>query len=135
MRACIILFFCLISFSTFSQKADSLLDAQYHEALVKFKEGNMGAAAIQFTQLINSGFSNKEVFVKRGITLYQQKDFEKAKNDFDEAVKGRINTAELFEYRGNAKYNLNDFQGASTDLEKAVSMGANSFETHSNLGN
>src|SRR5688572_8033630 len=117
MRIRSIFFFVLISISSFSQKTDSLLEAQYQAALSKFKDGNFSVASTQFTQLINSGFSNKEVYVKRGITLYQQKEFEKAKNDFDEAVKGRINTTELFEYRGNAKYNLNDFQGASTDLE------------------
>src|SRR5690349_17681840 len=101
MRACIFFFLFIISLSSFSQssqKTDSLLNAQYAEALGKFKDGNFKIAATQFTQLINSGFSNKEVYVKRGITFYQEKDFEKAKSDFDEAVKGRINTAELFEY-------------------------------------
>nr|HPH46808.1 tetratricopeptide repeat protein [Chryseolinea sp.] len=87
-----------------AQKADSLMQVQWESALKKLKAGDYSDASVQFSQLINSGFTNKEVFVKRGVAYYEQKDYAKAKSDFDEAVKARINTAELFEYRGNAKY-------------------------------
>ena len=92
--------------AAFSQKPDSVQQALYEQALQKLKSGDNSGATIQFTQLINTGFANKEIFVKRGIIFFQQSEFEKAKADFDEAVKGRINSAELFEYRGNAKYKL-----------------------------
>src|SRR5262245_13088484 len=120
MKSRFILLLTLISFQAFSQKNDSLLQVQYNKALSTLKDGNYSAASEQFSQLINSGFTNKEVYVKRGITFFQLKSYDKAKADFDEAVKARINTLELFEFRGNTKYNLNDYDGAATDLDKAV---------------
>src|SRR5688572_23749086 len=119
----------------FAQKTDSLLQVQWEASLKKLNAGDLNDASLGFTQLINSGFANKEVYVKRGIAYYQLKEYDKAKSDLDEALKARINTTELFEYRGNTKYNLNDFQGATADLEKAVTLGAKSFDTFANLGN
>src|SRR5687767_15234576 len=87
-----------------AQKADSLLQVQWEASLKKLNSGDLNDATLGFTQLINSGFSNKEVFVKRAMAYYQLKEYDKAKSDLDEAVKARINTAELFEYRGNARY-------------------------------
>ncbi len=131
----ITLFLTGLIFSVHAQNQDSIQLVTYQQALQKLKSNDLAAAGLQFTQLINSGFKDKEVYVKRGIVLFQQGEFDKARTDFDEAVKARINTQELYEYRGNAKYKLDDYQGASTDLDKAVTMGANSFETFSNLGN
>src|SRR6187431_2041150 len=93
---------------TLAQKADSLMQVQWTAANKKISDGSYNDASLQLTQLINSGFTNKEVYVKRGVTYYKLKDYAKAKADLDEAVKGRINTAELFEYRGNTKYYLDD---------------------------
>src|SRR4051812_15364158 len=94
-----------ISHNVYSQ-SDSVLLVQWNSSLKKFNAGDFNDAALGFTQLINSGFSNKEVYVKRGATYYQLKQFDKAKSDLDEALKARINSVELFEYRGNTKYNL-----------------------------
>src|SRR4051812_13828356 len=101
MKIKLLVVFLLSTSLSFAQKTDSLLQVQWQSALKKLKAGDNADAAVQFSQLINSNFTNKEVFVKRGVAYYQQKDYEKAKSDFDEAVKARINTAELFEYRGN----------------------------------
>src|SRR5882672_1136587 len=114
----------VVSFTAFSQKQDSAQQAQYQVALQHLKQGAHAQAATEFSDLITAGFSNKEVYVKRGIGFYFQEQYEKAKLDFDEAVKARISTAELFEYRGNAKYKLSDYQGAAGDLDKAVTMGS-----------
>lgn len=136
MRQRILIAVFLFSLSTaFAQKLDSLQQVQWDSAIKKLKSGDFSVAEGQFTQLINSGFPNKEIFVKRGVAYYNLKEYAKAKADLDEGVKARINTAELFEHRGNSKYNLDDYQGAATDLEKAVAMGANSLETFTNLGN
>jgi tetratricopeptide (TPR) repeat protein len=121
MSARLLALFVFLSSPLAAQKSDSLMQAQYQQGLEKLSQGNSNMAATIFSQLINSGFSNKEVYVKRGVAYYDQKQFENAKNDFDEAIKARINTTELYEFRGNTKYNLNDYQGAGTDLEKAVS--------------
>ena len=48
-----------------AQKTDSLLQVQWEASLGKLKSGDLNDATIGFTQLINSGFSNKEVFLKR----------------------------------------------------------------------
>ena len=88
----------LVVFSSFvvvAQQSDSLMQVQWETGLKKLKEGNPRDANVQFTQLINPNFSNKEVFVKRGITFYDQQEYQKAKADFDDAVKARINSAEL----------------------------------------
>src|SRR5688572_17618190 len=128
MRTLLVLIACLaVSFTSFSQ-SDSLLQVQWNASLKKLAADDFTDAALGFTQLINSGFANKEVYVKRGISYYRVKQYDKAKADFDDAVKARINTQELFEFRGHTKYALDDFQGAATELEKAVSMGASSFE-------
>jgi tetratricopeptide (TPR) repeat protein len=134
MRFAILILACL-PFFTIAQKQDSLQQVIYQGALDKMKQGNFQEASVQFSQLIATGFTNKEVYSKRGIAYFQLNEFEKAKADFDEAVKGRVNSAELFQYRGNAKYKLEDFQGSIGDLEKAVQMGVNHFETFANLGN
>ena len=105
-------FIFLISYS-FAQKTDSLHQVHWESALKKLNAGDYNDAAVQLTQLINSDFSNKEVYVKRGVAYYNLKDYQKAKSDFDDAVKARINTVELFEYRGNTKYNLDDYPGGS----------------------
>src|SRR5690606_19487067 len=110
----VLLFACTCSFA---QKNDSIMQAQYEAALTKLKNQDYSTASLQFTQLINSGFANKEVYAKRGVAWYNLKEYEKAKADLDEAVKGRINSVELFESRGNTKYNLQDYQGAVNDLE------------------
>src|SRR5690349_12705387 len=90
------LLFCCVSFA---QKTDSLLQVQWEASLKKLKAGDPNDASLGFTQLINSGFSNKEVYLKRAVAFYQLKQYDKAKADLDEALKARINTAELFEYR------------------------------------
>src|SRR5688500_14284094 len=93
--------FIFLTSYAFAQKTDSLLQVQWESALKKLNVGDYNDAAVQFYQLINSSFSNKEVYVKRGVAYYKLKDYEKAKSDLDDAVKARINTTELFEYRGN----------------------------------
>ncbi|MFZ6000177.1 MAG: tetratricopeptide repeat protein, partial [Bacteroidota bacterium] len=70
-----------------AQKQDSIQQVVYQQALKKMEEKDLAAASLQFTQLITSNFTNKEVFVKRGIIYFQQNDYAKAKADFDEAVK------------------------------------------------
>jgi tetratricopeptide (TPR) repeat protein len=110
--------FLFLILPAYAQKTDSLLQVQWESALKKLKAEDYNDASVQLTQLINSGFSNKEVYVKRGVASYRLKDYQKAKSDFDEAVKSRINTAELFEYRGNTKYNLDDYEGAATTWRK-----------------
>src|SRR5882757_8542842 len=87
----------LFTVTAFSQKQDSVQNAGYQTALKHLKQGSNSQATSEFTQLINSGFANKEVYLKRGVSLYLQNEFEKAKADLDEAFKARINTAELFE--------------------------------------
>ena len=77
MKIRLLLFLLLIAFQSFAQQKDSLLQVQYQEALAKFKDGNYSVAVTQFTQLINSGFSNKEVYVKRGVSYFQLKEYEK----------------------------------------------------------
>src|SRR5690606_26094123 len=84
-----------------AQQQDSLNQVVYQKALQQLQQSNYQDAALQFTQLINSKFDEKEVYVKRGMAYYHLDDFQKAKADFDEAIRARINTAELFEYRGN----------------------------------
>ena len=98
MKAISVALLLLISaFSIKAQNQDSLMQVQYASALKKLEANNLNDAVIQFTQLINSNFSNKEVYVKRGVAYAKQQQYEKAKADLDEAVKARINTAELFE--------------------------------------
>jgi hypothetical protein len=59
-----------ISFSSLlAQKMDSLLQVQWESGLKKMKNADYNDAAIQFSQLINSGFSNKEVYNTR---IHQQ---------------------------------------------------------------
>src|SRR3982751_4214155 len=94
----ITLFLTGLIFSVHAQNQDSIQLVTYQQALQKLKTNDLSTAGLQFTQLINSGFKNKEVYVKRGLVFYQQGEFEKARIDFDEAVKARINTVELFEY-------------------------------------
>src|SRR5688572_14868330 len=107
MRAfCLTVLFLTVTIFSFAQNKDSLMQVQWESALKKLKAGDNNDAAVQFSQLINSNFSNKEVYVKRGVAYYNQKEYNKAKDDFDEAIKARINTGELFEYRGNTRYNL-----------------------------
>ena len=89
------------------------MQVQWTSGVKKLNDGSYNDAVVQFSQLINSNFANKEVFVKRGVAYYQLKDYTKAKADLDDALKARINTAELFEYRGNTKYHLDDYQGCS----------------------
>src|SRR5688500_450483 len=135
MKAILSAALIFLSVLTFAQNTDSLMQVQWASGVKKLNDGSYNDAVVQFSQLINSGFSNKEVYVKRAVAYYQLKDYAKAKSDLDDAVKARINTAELFEYRGNTKYHLDDYQGAATDLDKAVSMGAKQYETFANLGN
>ncbi|MGC3947922.1 MAG: tetratricopeptide repeat protein [Chryseolinea sp.] len=73
-----------------SQKQDSIMRVNWESGLKKLSSNDYNGAALQFTQLINTGFSNKEVYAKRGVAYYMTKDYEKAKSDFDEAVKGRV---------------------------------------------
>ena len=122
MRIAISLLFILPIF-TQAQNQDSLQQVFYQNSVEKLKQGNYQDASIQFSQLITTGFSNKEVYCKRGIAYYQLNEFDKAKVDFDEAVKARINTQELFQFRGNTRYKLEDYQGCIGDLEKAIQMG------------
>src|SRR5688572_16211346 len=102
----LIVIFLSVTIFSFAQNKDSLMQVQWESALKKLKAGDNNDAVVQFSQLINSNFSNKEVYVKRGVAYYNQKEYNKAKDDFDEAVKARINTSELYEYRGNARYGM-----------------------------
>src|SRR6187551_183180 len=76
-----------ISLTALAQKTDSLQQVQWEASLKKLKAGDNNDAALQFTQLINSNFANKEVYLKRGVAYYNLKEYDKAKADFDEAVK------------------------------------------------
>ena len=69
-------FIFLISYS-FAQKTDSLHQVYWESALKKLNAGDYNDAAVQLTQLINSDFSNKEVYVKRGVAYYNLKDYQK----------------------------------------------------------
>ena len=82
-----------ISFTSFAQKPvlpvgkqDSIQQVVYQQALDNLKNGKYAEASVQFSQLITTGFSNKEVYVKRGIAYFYQNDFEKAKADLDEEI-------------------------------------------------
>ena len=55
------------------------MQVQWEAALKKLKANDYNDAALQFTQLINSGFQNKEVYVKRGVAYYKLKDYAKGK--------------------------------------------------------
>src|SRR5882724_1439891 len=125
-RLIILVLVLVTAITTHAQNQDSIQQVIYQTALQKLKDGSYAEAKAQFSQLIATNFSNKEIYVKRGIANYMVKDFGQSKTDFDEAVKARINTEELFEYRGLARYQLDDIAGASGDLDKAVSMGAKS---------
>ncbi|MEQ8576963.1 MAG: hypothetical protein RIB63_23045, partial [Fulvivirga sp.] len=112
----------LISTYGFSQDADPLQET-YEKANAKLEEGDYRNAILDYSQLINSKFTNDEVFVKRGIAHFKMKDYAKAQEDLDKAVKARQNSAELFGYLGMTKYELKDYQGAASDLKKGASMG------------
>ena len=79
MRVQLLVAGLLFILPAYAQKTDSLLQVQWEAALKKLKAEDYNDASVQFTQLINSGFSNKEVYVKRGIASYRLKDYQKAK--------------------------------------------------------
>ena len=115
--------FLLPGLYTAYAQEENPLQATYDKANKKLESGEYKSAILDYGQLINSKFDNKEVYVKRGIAYFNTKAFEEAKSDFDAAVKARIDQADLFGYRGLTKYELKDYQGAVSDLEKAVGMG------------
>src|SRR5258708_20154395 len=118
----LLFFFIQLAFCSFSQQEDSIQKVTYQTALQHIKQGAFSQATVELTQLISSGFPNKEVYLERGIAFYAMNEWSKAKSDLDEAVKARINSPELFEYRGNTKYKLEDYHGAAIHLDKPIAL-------------
>ena len=69
--------------------------------------GNYKSAILDYSQLINSKFSNKEVFLKRGIANYKTKAYAAAIDDFDAAEKGKVTSPEVTGYRDRKSTRLN----------------------------
>ena len=53
----------------------------YQDGLNKFEEQKYRDAIVAFSQAINGGINNKEIFVKRGISYYQTKQYQDAQKD------------------------------------------------------
>ena len=70
---CLAVAFLFFTTFSFAQKTDSLLQVQWETALKKLKAGDYNDASVQFTQLFNSNFANKEVCAKRGVAYYNLK--------------------------------------------------------------
>ena len=124
MRA-IVPIFLILFFSTvsFAQSDDEALEQVYSSAQQLLEDGSYKQALLDYTKLINSGFENDAIWVKRGLAHYYLEEFPQALNDFDEAYKRQVRSGELLGYRALTKHNLDDENGAITGFEQAFAAG------------
>jgi tetratricopeptide (TPR) repeat protein len=140
MRAFRPIFFVYLCFTTSvligqSAETENQLQEVYASAEQQFKEGSYKQAMLEYTRLINSGFENDAVWVKRGLAHYYLKEYSEAKNDFDQGYKKMIRTPELLGFRALTLYHLEDHQAALTGFEQAFSAGFNNKEAAFLAGN
>ena len=115
--------FAIMIFAGWTYGQDDPEAALYQKANEKLQAGNYKSAILDYSQLINSKFSNKEVFLKRGIANYKTKAYAAAIDDFDAAEKGKVTSPEVTGYRGISYYELKEYDKADKDLAKAIGRG------------
>ncbi len=124
MRAILPIFLMVIlSLPVRAQSESADMEQVFGSAVKLLEEGSYKEALLDYNRLINSGFENDAIWVKRGLAHYYLKEYDKAQADFDEAFKRQIRTAELLGFRSLTKIHLGNEQEAITGLEQAFAAG------------
>ena len=102
-----------------------------NECMLKLKDAQ--AAIANFDKALLLAPTYVDAWIRKGITLYDNLDYDKAEICFDKAIelsplmfKARYN-------RGKNRIKLKNYEGAISDLEKAVSINAKHKMTHEQL--
>ncbi|NET02906.1 MAG: tetratricopeptide repeat protein [Sphaerospermopsis sp. SIO1G2] len=74
-------------------------------------------------------------YYEQGNTSYQNREYEKAINNFTKGIKKNPNFSKLYINRGNARYNLNDYEGALADYNQALKVNPEEVKAFVNRGN
>ena len=84
-----------------------------------------------FTRAINSGYSNINVYIKRGCSLQLLNKHELAIRDFSRAIAHRPDDCYPLFLRSVSKYRLEDIDGAILDIKEAIKLSL--FENETNV--
>ena len=84
-----------------------------------------------FTRAINSGYSNINVYIKRGCSLQLLNKHELAIRDFSRAIAHRPDDCYPLFLRSVSKYRIGYVSGAIKDIQKAILLSLAETETNS----
>ncbi len=136
MRAIVQIFLAaIISFQAYSQGDPAAFEEVFSSAGKLLEDGSYKQALLDYTKLINSGYDNNAIWVKRGLAHYYLKEYDQALNDFNEAFKRQVRSPELLGYRALSRYFLEDESGATTDFEQAFAAGFRNIQAALITGN
>lgn len=91
-----------------------------NECILKAKDSR--AAIANFDKALKLNPVNVDVWIRKGITLYDQKEYYEAETCFNEAVRlSPINFKALYN-RGKNRLAIQNYQGAMSDFEKTVGI-------------
>jgi tetratricopeptide (TPR) repeat protein len=79
-------------------------------------------AVESFNLAIQSGYSNIDVFRRRGCSLQSLHRHELAINDFNKIISHRPEDCNSFFLRSVSKNKIDDFRGAILDIKKAIKL-------------
>ena len=90
----------------------------------KFVLNKYASAIKDFNKAINLGTNNESIYLFRGCSNYELKNFQSAIDDFEKVLEINPNNNEeaLFHHRGCAKYELGHFQDAIDDFDQAIQI-------------
>ena len=94
----------------------------YHEGHA-YDEKSMHHEAVEcFTEAIEYGYTNIDVFLKRGSSLQLLHKHELAIHDFNRVIAHRQDDCYPLFMRAVSKYKIGDIRGAIIDLEEAIKL-------------
>jgi ribose transport system substrate-binding protein len=80
------------------------------------------------------GSSNAQYYDDRGFRYYQQKNYEKAMNDFDEAIRLNPDYARAYNRRGLVYYQQKNYDKAINDFDEAIRLDPDYTHAYNNRG-
>lgn len=124
----------VLIFTLLFQCANSSSD-YYEKGLEMAKNGKLDEAQKLFTQAIDKDDENELAFNARGVTFFEQKDYNSAQLDFEAAMKLKPDWYKPYFNRALLREAKQDVQGAIDDFNLAIKMDSSNVEILQNKAN